>query len=64
MLDTIASEEDMLHFLKDPYANVISDATYPTGGNIIRESTPRFQKFLWIMYGKRRFFLSRRLSIR
>ena len=32
MLDTIASEEDMLHFLKDPHANLISDATYPTGG--------------------------------
>ena len=32
MLDTIASEEDMLYFLKDSRANLISDAIYPAGG--------------------------------
>ena len=32
MLDTIASEEDMLLFLKDRRANLISDAIYPAGG--------------------------------
>lgn len=46
MLDTIASEEDMLHFLKDPYANVISDATYPTGGKYHPRVYAAFPKVL------------------
>lgn len=46
MLDTIASEEDMIHFLKDPYANVISDATYPTGGRYHPRVYAAFPKVL------------------
>ena len=46
MLDTIASEEDMLRFLKDPYSNLISDATYPTGGKYHPRVYAAFPKVL------------------
>ena len=45
MLDTVASEGDMLTFLKDPHANLISDAIYPAGGKYhprVYASFPRF----------------------
>lgn len=46
MLDTIASEEDMLHFLKDEYANLISDAIYPAGGKYHPRVYAAFPKVL------------------
>lgn len=46
MLDTIASEEDMLSFLNDPNANLISDATYPTGGRYHPRVYAAFPKML------------------
>lgn len=45
MLDTIASEEDMLFFLSDERANLISDGIYPAGGNTIQGSAGRFRSF-------------------
>ena len=42
MLDTIASEEDMLHFLKDEYANAI----YPAGGKYHPRVYAAFPKVL------------------
>lgn len=46
MLDTIASEEDMLHFLKDSRANLISDAIYPAGGKYHPRVYGAFPKLL------------------
>ncbi len=46
MLDTIASEEDMLYFLKDDMANLISDAIYPSGGKYHPRVYGAFPKFL------------------
>lgn len=57
MLDTIASEEDMLHFLKDPHANLISDATYPTGGRYHPRVYAAFPKVL-IDYVRNRHIFS------
>ena len=56
MLDTIASEEDMLYFLKDSRANLISDAIYPAGGNITQEFTGLFQSCLPLTCVIKRFF--------
>ena len=46
MLDTIASEEDMLYFLKDSRANLISDAIYPAGGKYHPRVYGAFPKLL------------------
>lgn len=46
MLDTIASEEDMLLFLKDRRANLISDAIYPAGGKRHPRVCAAFPKLL------------------
>ena len=46
MLDTIASEEDMLYFLKDSRANLISDAIYPAGGKYQPRVYGAFPKLL------------------
>ena len=46
MLDTIASEEDMLYFLKDSCANLISDAIYPAGGKYHPRVYGAFPKLL------------------
>lgn len=46
MLDTIASEEDMLYFLKDDRANLISDAIYPAGGKYHPRVYGAFPKLL------------------
>lgn len=46
MLDTIASEEDMLYFLKDRRANLISDAIYPAGGKYHPRVYGAFPKLL------------------
>lgn len=46
MLDTIASEDDMLCFLKDKYANLISDAIYPAGGKYHPRVYAAFPKLL------------------
>ena len=46
MLDTIASEEDMLYFLKDSRANLISDAIYPVGGKYHPRVYGAFPKLL------------------
>ncbi len=46
MLDTIASEEDMLLFLKDRRANLISDAIYPAGGKSHPRVCAAFPKLL------------------
>jgi N-acyl-D-aspartate/D-glutamate deacylase len=32
MIDYIASEEDIIHIMKDPYSSIISDTVYPEGG--------------------------------
>lgn len=46
MLDTIASEDDMLYFLKDNRANLISDAIYPAGGKYHPRVYGAFPKLL------------------
>ena len=46
MLDTIASEDDMLYFLKDDRANLISDAIYPAGGKYHPRVYGAFPKLL------------------
>ncbi|MCI5529212.1 MAG: amidohydrolase family protein [Blautia sp.] len=46
MLDTIASEEDMLYFLADERANLISDAIYPAGGKYHPRVCGAFPKLL------------------
>lgn len=46
MLDTIGSEEDMLYFLKDSRANLISDAIYPAGGKYHPRVYGAFPKLL------------------
>ena len=46
MLDTIGSEEDMLYFLKDGRANLISDAIYPAGGKYHPRVYAAFPKVL------------------
>ena len=46
MLDTIASEEDMLYFLSDERANLISDAIYPAGGKYHPRVFGAFPKLL------------------
>lgn len=46
MLDTIASEADMLFFLKDDRANLISDAIYPAGGKYHPRVYGAFPKLL------------------
>ena len=46
MLDTIASEEDMLYFLSDERANLISDAIYPAGGKYHPRVCGAFPKLL------------------
>lgn len=46
MLDTIASEEDMLYFLMDERANLISDAIYPAGGKYHPRVCGAFPKLL------------------
>ena len=46
MLDTIGSEEDMLYFLKDGRANLISDAIYPAGGKYHPRVYGAFPKLL------------------
>ena len=56
MLDTIASEEDMLYFLKDSRANLISDAIYPAGGKYHPEFTGLFRSFLLLTCVIKRFF--------
>ncbi|MCI5902964.1 MAG: amidohydrolase family protein [Blautia sp.] len=53
MLDTIASEQDMLTFLKDPHANLISDAIYPAGGKYHPRVYGAFPRFL-IEYVKKK----------
>ena len=44
MLDTIASEEDMLYFLKDSRANLISDRDLSRRGQISPQSLWGFSK--------------------
>ena len=57
MLDTIASEEDMLHFLKDPYANVISGRYLSYRREISSESLRRVSKSsCGLCTGKEDFF--------
>lgn len=46
MLDTIISQEDMLLFLKDKRANLISDAIYPEGGKYHPRVYAAFPRFL------------------
>ena len=46
MLDTVASEEDMIGFLKDDLANLISDAIYPEGGKYHPRVYGAFPRFL------------------
>lgn len=46
MLDTIASEEDMLFFLSDERANLISDGIYPAGGKYHPRVCGAFPKLL------------------
>ena len=46
MLDTIASEDDMIYFLKDDRANLISDAIYPAGGKYHPRVYGAFPKLL------------------
>ena len=46
MLDTVAKEEDMLLFLKDERANLISDAIYPDGGKYHPRVYGAFPKLL------------------
>ena len=46
MLDTVAKEEDMLLFLKDDRANLISDAIYPDGGKYHPRVYGAFPKLL------------------
>ncbi|MDY5023210.1 MAG: amidohydrolase family protein [Blautia sp.] len=46
MLDTVISQEDMLLFLKDKRANLISDAIYPEGGKYHPRVYAAFPRFL------------------
>ena len=46
MLDTIASEDDMIYFLKDDRSNLISDAIYPAGGKYHPRVYGAFPKLL------------------
>ena len=56
MLDTIASEEDMLYFLKDDRANLISDAIYPAGGKYHPRVYGAFPKLLTDYVRERKIF--------
>ena len=56
MLDTIASEEDMLYFLKDDRANLISDAIYPAGGRYHPRVYGAFPKLLVNYVRERKVF--------
>lgn len=46
MLDTIACEDDLCTFYKDPLSSVISDAIYPEGGRLHPRVYAAFPKFL------------------
>ena len=46
MLDTIACDEDMAAFYKDPLSGVISDAIYPDGGKLHPRVYAAFPHFL------------------
>ena len=56
MLDTIASEDDMLYFLKDDRANLISDAIYPAGGKYHPRVYGAFPKLLTDYVRDRKIF--------
>ena len=56
MLDTIASEDDMLYFLKDDRANLISDAIYPAGGKYHQRVYGAFPKLLTDYVRDRKIF--------
>lgn len=56
MLDTIASEEDMLFFLSDERANLISDAIYPAGGKYHPRVCGAFPKLLTDYVRDKRIF--------
>lgn len=56
MLDTVASEEDMLYFLKDSRANLISDAIYPAGGKYHPRVYGAFPKLLTDYVRDRKIF--------
>lgn len=56
MLDTIASEDDMLYFLKDARANLISDAIYPAGGKYHPRVYGAFPKLLTDYVRDRKIF--------
>ena len=46
MLDTIACEDDLCNFYKDPLSSVISDAIYPEGGRLHPRVYAAFPEFL------------------
>lgn len=46
MLDTIACEEDIISFYRDPLSSVISDAIYPDGGRLHPRVYAAFPVFL------------------
>ena len=56
MLDTIASEDDMIYFLKDDRANLISDAIYPAGGKYHPRVYGAFPKLLTDYVRDRKIF--------
>ena len=56
MLDTIASEDDMLYFLKDDRANLISDAIYPAVGKYHPRVYGAFPKLLTDYVRDRKIF--------